>query len=471
MLGAMLRAVADDNDALARTVDDACARGRRAQEAFASTKRDARAALLRQLRAAMLRRAEELIALLVDESAKVRAEAIALELIPAALSLGFVAHEGPRALRGERVAPYAPLPRLSTRHFRPLGVCGLITPFNYTLAIPMASLAAALMAGNAVVWKPAESGARVARKLVEIFESAGLPRDLVVVVEGGPEMGRALVDGPIDHLTFVGSTDAGRRVAARCGERLLPSILELGGKAPAIVLDDADLDRTSRALVFGGLANGGQSCVAVERVYAVPSVFDELVARTSAVAEKVKPGVDVMALEARQEKHVAALVQDAKARGARFHGAVVDVTGIPDARMLHEEVFGPLLPFVRVTDADEGVRLANAHPQQLVAYAFTEDRARGRALARKLRAPHVVVNDVMTSYAMMELPFGGQGASGWGRVHGVEGIRSLAREQIVVDGKLPLVKEPWWLPYDARMADFALRHLERVMSWWDRKRW
>ena len=464
----MLRVVELDRPRPQIHVDAACLRARKAQAGFASTSTKARAQLLRQLRTALIRRAQELIDVVVRESGKVRFEAITLEIVPAALALTYNAHIVERALRSRVVRPFLPLPRRATRTYAPLGVVGLITPFNYTLAIPLSSIASALAAGNAVVWKPAPSGAEAADAIVRVFEDAGMPHDLIVVVPGGADVGMALVDGPIDQLTFVGSTSAGRAVAARCGERLLPCVLELGGNAPAVVVDGADLERASRAIVYGGLANAGQSCVAVERVLAVPSVFDELLRRTQAVAEQVRVGESVARLDAQQAKKVAAWKKDALAQGAVFHGDfVVDVT---QARMpvLAGEVFGPVIPFHRVANVDEAVQRANLSPQQLCAYVFAGDRRLARSIASQLKAPHVVINDAMVSYAMMELPFGGAGASGLGRVHGIDGLRALSREQIVVDGQLPIAKEPWWLPYDNKVGAVILAGLDRALRLRDR---
>ncbi len=454
----MLRAVESQVSAEERAVADAVVRARRAQAAFAGTSLPHRARLLRRMRGAMLAHAESLIDVVIQESGKVRFEAISLELAPAALALTYFAAIGPRALTEVRVPRFLPLPRRATQRFRPRGVVGLITPFNYTLSLPMSTLAPALMAGNAIVWKPAETGARAAQCLVQAFEDAGLPRGLIEIIPGGAQVGAALVESEIDHLTFVGSTAVGRRIGARCGERLIPCILELGGHAHALVLEDADLDRASRAIVYGALANAGQSCISIERVLAVPSVFDELVARTAALADRIEIGTSTASVHPAQRAKVDAWRNDARARGAQFIGrAVVDVT---DAGMPTDapEVFGPVIPFVRVKDAYDAVTRANAHPQQLCAYVFGR---KPREIAERLRAPHVVINDAMVSYAMMELPFGGTRAAGHGRVHGVEGLRALTDDQIIVEGHLPIAKEPWWLPSDDQLGDTLLRHLER----------
>ena len=456
----------------AAAVEDLCTRARAAQAGLASLSLRERAVFVRSLRKGMLARAEELIATIIEESGKVRAEVIGLEMVPSALALTYAAKVGPHALAEESVPSFLPLPRRATRRFRPRGVVGLITPFNYTLAIPMGTIAFALAAGDAVVWKPAESGVRAARLFAAIVdeasERAGLAPGLVMVFSGGADAGRALLDGPIDHLTFVGSTAAGRAVAARCGERLLPCILELGGSAPAIVLDDADLERAARAIVFGGLANAGQSCIGVERVFALPRVFDALIDKTARLAESVRPGVDVSALQPSQRVRLNDLLDDARRAGARFlNPFVIDATGT-SARIIDEEIFGPAIPFVKVQHVDEAIARANAHPQQLCAYVFGGDKG-AREVARRLLAPHVVTGDVMISYAMMELPFGGARAGGLGRVHGVEGLRALSEEQIFVEGHLPLQQEPWWLPYQSRGADLLLKALGPALALLDKR--
>jgi acyl-CoA reductase-like NAD-dependent aldehyde dehydrogenase len=458
-------------------VDEVCMRARSAQQSWATLPVAHRAKVLRTMRAALIRRSEELIAILEDESGKVRAEAITLEIAVAALNLTYAAKVAADALAPERIKRFVPLPRRATRLFRPRGVTGLISPFNYTIAIPMATIAPSLVAGNAVVWKPSEQGILAARKLREIFVDAGLPRDLLSLVEGDSRTGRALLDAPIDHVTFIGSTDAGRYVASRCGERLLPCILELGGNAPAIVLDDADVERTARAIVYGGIANMGASCIAVEKVFAEPRIFDHLMARTAELAGALRPGVDLgsLAMEA-HKRRVDMLIAQAKVGGARVvvggdatRPTILDCTASPSADIIDVEIFGPVIPFVRL-GGDEAVRRANAHALQLNAYVFGGSRERTSTVARSLAAPNVVINDAMTNYAMMELPFGGTRASGFGRVHGIEGLRALCDEQIVVDGHLPITREPWWQPYDSRFLDRVMRGLSRILGVFDRTR-
>jgi succinate-semialdehyde dehydrogenase/glutarate-semialdehyde dehydrogenase len=348
--------------------------------------------------------------------------------------------------------------------FDPHGVCALLAPWNYALSIPMATLAPALCAGNAVVWKPGQPGGQMAALAVELMAEADIDPRLVQVLEGGAASGRALIDASPDHVTFVGSNSVGRQVAARCGELLIPSIIELGGKAPAIVLANADLERAARAIVFGRLSNAGASCIAIERVIAVDRVFDALCARVDALAEKLSGTLSTCPVPA-QNKKLGDLRTECAAKGL-----TVEVTNRPHLNAWRDETFGALLPCWRVHSTDEAIHVANAHALQLSAYVFGDDKRELRRVARALKAPQVVQNDAMVQYAMMELPFGGRGASGYGRVHGLAGMRAYAIDRTFVEGHLPLSSEPWWLPYDERVLDGMLKALPTALRVWDRLR-
>ena len=461
------------------SVADACARAREAGRTLAARTPEQRGTLLQSLRRALLDHADSLVDILIQEGGKTRPEAILLDVAPGAHVLGYYASIGPRALRSRKVPPFvAAFPRRATRVLRPRGVVGLISPWNHPIAIALSTIAPALVAGNAVVWKPSERATLTARRLhaifVDVFAAEGLPAELLAVVTGGETTGAALVDADIDQLTFIGSTSVGRKVAARCGERLLPAVLELGGKAPAIVLADANVERTARALLFGAYAHLGQSCIAVERVFCDVAVFDALTARLATLLAGLRPDVDSGAVVLPQTRaRLAGLLREAQSAGARswlgasFCGVspgFIDASAANAAavrELLVEETFGPLLPIVRVTSVDEAIARANAHDKQLNAYVFSASATRARAVAARLAAPNVVINDVMVNYALPEVPFGGKGDSGFGRVHGEEGLLALCDEQIVVEGALPLDREPWWQPY-GRVPDLVLQGLKRA---------
>lgn len=422
-------------------------RARAAQQAWAAVSVDARCRLLSSLRKSVLAHADDLADVLCDELGKVRNEALMLDVAVAAMTLSAAATMAPAALSTKTLPSFIPaLPRAATSTWKPRGLCALLSPWNYPLAIPMATIAAALAGGNGVVWKPSERCPRSSRKLLEVLQKGGLPADLILHVEGGADEGAAVVDADVDHVTFVGSSAVGRRVAAACGARLVPCVIEGGGNAPAIVLDDADVDRAAAAIVFGGFANGGQSCVAVERVYATPGVFDALLAKTRALASSLRPGVD-LCRPVLVERDAALRTEAARFDGEK-HNGVVDVTGAATS-LVDDESFGAVVAFVKVDDEDAAVREANRVAQQLAAYVFAA-RPRARRVAARLRAPMVGIDDVMMHYALPGVPFGGVSASGFGRTHGVEGLRALCVEQVIVEPTLPVLlsKEPWWSPYN-----------------------
>ena len=447
-------------------VTECAQRARSAQVAWGAIGLEKRRRILLDARQALLAKSDALVALLISEGGKVPTEARLMDIGVGAATLSWTATEGPKALVSERVGTFIPRAlRSVTTTYEPRGVCGLLTPWNYPVAIPMGTIAPALLAGNAVLWKPSELVPQVSAAVVDVLVSAGVPRDVLALVQGGPEVGAAVVEADIDHLTFVGGSVAGRVVAGRAGSRLLPAIIELGGKAPCIVLDDDHLERAARAIVFGGLMNGGQSCVAVERVYVVDAVFDAVFQRVRALAGTLRPGRERgRAMLRDRAADIAAAVADASETG----GPVVDVTHRPDSPLLTDESFGAVLPFVRVRDADEAVQLSNAHPLQLAAYVFG-DAAAARDVAARLAAPMVGINDVLLHYALPQVAFGGRSGSGYGRVHGVDGLRALTVAKTVIEApSYAPDRELWWHPYgdDGRvelsLIDKALALYERL---------
>ncbi|HEX5061742.1 MAG TPA: aldehyde dehydrogenase family protein, partial [Kofleriaceae bacterium] len=257
-------------------------------------------------------------------------------------------------------------------------------------------------------------------------------------------------------------------VAAACGERLIPCTLELGGKAPAIVCGDADLDRAAQAIVWGGFANSGQVCASVERVYAVDTIHDALVSRIVRHARELRQGdasasqdVDVGAMSWDQQvTHVEKLVDAAVAAGAKaetggrrktgaglFYEPTV-LTGCTQAMdVMRKETFGPVIPIMRVHTEDEAVKLANDSNLGLLAYVFTRDRERGKRLAERIEAGTVMVNDVLNTYACPETPWGGVKQSGIGRTHSMIGLRDLCDTRHVNHDRVALRREVWWYPY------------------------
>jgi acyl-CoA reductase-like NAD-dependent aldehyde dehydrogenase len=461
------------------------ARARKAQAAWAVLPVEERASRLLRLRDALADRAEDLVQTLSRECGKPRHEALLHEVTTLLDLIGWVCKHAPAALASERLPLHLMKHRSSEVHHVPRGVVGVISPWNFPLVIPMGSVIAALVAGNACVVKPSEVTPLVMVEAKKIYDSTGLPEDLFAVVVGYASAGQALLDAGVDYCVFTGAVETGRKVAAACGQRLIPCVMELGGKAPLLACEDCDVERTARAVVFGGFANSGQACLSVERVYAHTRIYDALVARVRALASELRQGdpaedfVDLGAITfARQIDVARRHVDDALQKGARllcggralsgpgqFFPATVLADCDPTMTVMTEEIFGPVVPIMRVASDDEAVALANDSPLGLNAYVFTRDKARGRRLAERIEAGSVVVNDVLSNYAAIETPFGGIKQSGFGRVHGIEALREMCqRKHLSFDRVTPPGHDPFSFPYTAKSYRWLQRGMRLLFS-------
>jgi len=457
----------------------AVAEARGVQSAWAALPLRERARRMDVLRRVLGRRGDDIARVVHEETGKPLAEALA-EVVVIADVLGFYGRHARRVLGARRVGTGWLVGKTARVEREPFGVVGAITPWNYPFILTMDAVAAALYAGNAIVLKPSEYTPRSALIIEELAREAGLPAGLVRVVPGGGEAGQALVSAGVDKLFFTGSTETGRRVMAAAAETLTPVGLELGGKDPAIVLEDADLDRTAAGLAYGAFFNAGQTCVSTERVYVVEAVHDALVERLVAEASRLTVGAEgdydigPMVTDF-QVDIVEAQVRDALARGARveiggerapddtriFQPTVL--TGVDHTMaVMTEETFGPLLPVMRVRDEDEAVRLANQTPYGLFASVWTGNLARGRRVAARLRAGGVSINDTLSHYAVPGLPMGGTGASGFGRRRGEAGLEEMSRPRAVLEHRVGLRRELWWFPYRARTSRIVRALLQVV---------
>jgi succinate-semialdehyde dehydrogenase/glutarate-semialdehyde dehydrogenase len=442
-------------------------KARTAQRAWAQLPIEARCKRVLRFAEVLMARAEEVIDVLVRESGKTRLEALGMEVILVADLVRYFAKHAPVQLAPEPIPLHLMKHRASYLHFVPRGVIGIIAPWNFPFSIPVGETIMSLIAGNGVVLKPSEVTPLVALKARELYQAAELPADLFQVVTGRGGTGAALIDAGIDYCVFTGSVATGKKVAAACGERLIPCTLELGGKAPAVVCADADLDRAAQAITWGGFANSGQVCASVERVYAVDAIHDALVERVIAEAKTLRQGdpassetdVGAMAWDS-QVAHVEKLVESAVAQGAKvvagghrgagpgqFFEPTVLVGCTQDMDVMRKETFGPVIPIMRVPDEDEAVRLANDSQLGLLAYVFTRDRARGKRLAERIEAGTVMVNDVLATYGCPETPWGGVKQSGIGRTHSIIGLRDLCETRHVNYDRIATSREVWWYPY------------------------
>jgi succinate-semialdehyde dehydrogenase/glutarate-semialdehyde dehydrogenase len=460
-------------------------RARVAQRAWGALPVEERCERLLRFRDALVERAEELVELLSKETGKPRQEALGHELLALADLMTWHAKNAPRILAPREIPLHLLKHRKSVVHYVPRGVIGVISPWNFPLIIPFADAFAALITGSAVVVKPSEVTPLIALRVKDVWDKSGLPEDLLQVVTGYAETGAALIDAGIQKLVFTGGVASGKKVAAACGERLIPCVMELGGKAPLIACADADIERTARAITFGGFANSGQACISVERVYAHRDIYPKLVARVTELVKELRQGngaeetVDVGAIIFPKQIDVAERhIADALAKGAelktggkrrtgpgQFFEPTLLVDCTPDMSVMREEIFGPIVPMMPVDNEEQAVTLANDSPLGLNAYVFTNSRDLAANLSERIEAGSVVVNDVFTNYACPEAPFGGIKHSGFGRIHGEDALRDLAEVKHVNSDRFrPPARDPLWFPYSEKGYRWGLRGLRAMFS-------
>jgi len=476
--GEVIRTVPDLG---ADAVAEMAARGRAAQPAWESIGFDGRARILRRAQKWLIDNSERVIATICSETGKTYEDAEFAEISYAANAFGFWASNAPKYLADEKVKSAQLLvkgKKLILR-YRPLGLVGVIGPWNYPLTNSFGDCIPALAAGNCVILKPSEVTPLTSLLMTEGLRECGLPEDVLQVATGRGPTGAALIDN-VDMVMFTGSTRTGRKVAEEAAKRLIPCSLELGGKDPMIVLSDADLERASNLAVYYSMQNAGQTCISIERAYVEAPVYDQFV---QLVADKVRalrvgqpkgPGsVDVGAITfPPQLDIITEHVSDALQKGAKVLAGGKTVEGVPgrffqptvlvdvdhSMKIMTEETFGPTLPIMKVSDADEALRLANESPYGLGASVFTRDTDRGERIARELHAGAANVNDALINYTVLELPMGGAKASGLGHRHGAGGIRKYCSQQaIVVTPRLALKREVHMFPYRAKTTRMIAR--------------
>ena len=456
---------------------------RQAQLAWCRTGMAERTRLLYRLRDLLLDEGDRLADILTAETGRPRAEVFGNELFYLCDAIGAWAQKGPSFIRDEKIRPHFPLLKFKkvTVTYAPRGVVGIISPWNFPLAMTLGEALPALLAGNAVVIKPSELTPLSALFGAEMAARAGFPKNLLQVVPGYGAAGEALVDCA-DMIAFTGSVETGRLVMRRAAERLIPVSLELGGKDPMIILKDANLDRAAGACVWGALMNNGQTCTSIERVYVEAPVYqtfiDKVVARVRAIRQGPSDSaVDIGCMtSAEQLNKVAAQVDEAVARGAKvlaggrrhpdLPGNYYEPTVLVDVdhsmSVMKDETFGPIIPIMRVSDADEALRLANDSRYGLSAAVFTADAATAQRLAGGMQSGSVCINDSLVPFIVADAPMGGRKDSGFGYRHGAEGIRKFCHQKTIVADKFGLKEEFPWYPATEKKAH-QVRHLLNLL--------
>ncbi|MBV9213511.1 MAG: aldehyde dehydrogenase family protein [Actinobacteria bacterium] len=447
------------------------------QPFWAQLQPEDRARYMRRTAQVIIDSIDEIAELLSREQGKPRNESYVMELLPTIDALHWIASAGPGILADERIRD-VPLFAKQKRHFfsyEPLGVVGVIAPWNYPWSIPFGEVAIALMAGNGVVLKPASLTPLIGQRIQEVFERAGLPEGIVRAVHGGGAVGNALVESSAAKIFFTGSVEVGRRVGIACAERMKGSVLELGGKDSQLVLPDANLPNAISGCLWGGFANAGQTCSGIERVYVMRDVADRFISGVVEGAKALRVG-DQMSWDTEvgpmvseeQYEIVRELVDDAVASGAELHcGGPVEVPGFesgrfyapavltgvtPDMRIMREEIFGPVVPITVVDSEEEAIGLANDSEFGLGTSVWTMDRGRGERIAQRIEAGMVWINDHMYSHGLCACAWGGVKDSGLGRAHSKFGFYECVNVKQVA-WEPSRTRDFWWHPYDRSLGE------------------
>jgi len=462
----------------------AVARARAAQTAWAKLSYNERARFILRAREIVLEQVDDIANLISRETGKPVTEAIAMEIVPTLDLMHYFAANAKQILKRKRVGlgQYNYMARTSYIVYKPLGVVGIISPWNFPWATPLDEVVMALMAGNAVVVKPSELTPLTALKIADVFKQAQLPDGLLEIVTGDGSTGAALVEAGVNKIMFTGSVNTGKRVAEAAAKHLTPVVLELGGKDPMIVFQDANLENAARAAIWGAFCNSGQACASIERCYVHESIADkfvDLVVKETKLLKQDKPStgdIDVGAMTNQEQLEIVEdHVSDAVAHGAEvrtgghrlnksegwFHEPTV-VTGVNHSmKLMRDETFGPVLPIMTFRTDEEAVRLANDSIYGLTASVFTGDLDRGKRIAEQLDAGTVMVNEVVYTHAVAQTPWGGVKQSGYGRTHGSLGLLELVSARHIHVNAMPGLADVWWFPYSKRAGqlfhDFARR--------------
>lgn len=505
-------------------IAEAVAKAAAAQVRWAATPVRDRLRILSRFADLLCDQKEAVAAVISREAGKPEAEALSTELLVVLDTVKYLRNTLTGFLRPEPIPHGNPVMKLkSGQLFRePYGVVGIISPWNYPFSVPSVQTLTALATGNAVVLKPSEFTPYSSLELQRLLREAGLDRELLQVITGEGGAGAALLAADVQKVVFTGSVATGKRVAQAAAARLLPVVLELGGKDPMIVLEDADIDVASSAAVWGAFMNAGQTCLSVERCYVQEKIYPKFLEKCVEKTNKLRvgpshplrreqpgetnashplrheqPGKDGSQsaqrvghpdhdgeidlgpmIHARQLSIVQSHVEDAVARGARllaggktlpqmgpnFFAPTILADVDHSMKIMREETFGPVLPVRSFKTEDEAVALANDSEYGLAASIFTGDRKRGEALARRIVAGTVMVNDVLACFGISEAPHGGVKASGIGRTHGRFGLEEMVWPKYVDSDRLPRMKKLWWYGYGLAFAQQMTGFIELLFA-------
>ncbi len=443
---------------------------REAQPLWAAVPLDERIRIIGKVKSRILDRAEEVAKCLNREVGKPEEEAILGEVLPTADGVDYWCAHIEDLLEPEELeldgTSYPRKSGVTTREAR--GVVALISPWNLPVALPLRTLVPALLAGNAILFKPSEVSPRSGQLVFELFDGI-LPKNVVQIIQGGGALGAALTAMDVDLVCFTGSVETGKKVALACALRLSPCSLELGGKDAAIVLADANLERAANGVVWGALMNAGQNCAGIERVYVEASIAPAFTAKVTELVLGLRMGVDVGPLTTKMQQNiVVGHVSLARSEGGRIlaggqavgrgYGYAPTVMAIEsdETPLMKDETFGPVIPIAVVANADEAIARANATRYGLTASVWTKNVKRGLEIGKKLRAGVVTVNNHSFTGALPGAPWSGHGETGYGITNSPLALDALTRPRFTLVDRNSATREMWWYPYTPALRTVAL---------------
>jgi succinate-semialdehyde dehydrogenase/glutarate-semialdehyde dehydrogenase len=455
-----------------------------AQNLWAQLPYNERAQRIKKAGQSLAEKRNEVTEIICRENGKLKIDALAAEVIPALMAIPYYIRQGrrlckPQKIRGGNILMVYKQSRMV---YKPWGVVGIISPWNYPFSIPFSEVIMALLAGNAVILKTASLTPGAGRIIAEILKAANLPHGLFVNVElAGSEAGPAFVNSGIDKLFFTGSTAVGKELMALAAVRLLPLTLELGGADAAIVCKDADIDRAVAGIIWAGFSNAGQSCGGVQRVLVHRDIHDRFLEKLKTKVEALKLGNDFSCdlgplVSQKQKEKVRRQIEECLSQGAKiaaqspafklpdgsaagsldnespFAPAIV-LTGVKKGMpIIDDEIFGPVIGIIPFDNDNEALSIANDSQYALTASVWSKNRRQAKKLAVNINAGSIMINDHLMSHGLAETPWGGFGDSGLGRTHGENGFREMFKAKVIIDDILPCAKrEPWWQPYSQKV--------------------
>lgn len=431
----------------------------------------------------LVKNLDPIMEIFVAETGKPRFEVLTCELGPIIHLFHHYFEQAPKILAGEKIPLKWFKHRTSEIVYHPIGVVGIISPWNFPFSIPMGEIICALIAGNGVLFKPSEITPQVSQLIMSCLEAADLPPNLVTLLEGDAVVGKSLVQSSVDKIVFTGSVAAGKWIAAECGQRLKPCSLELGGKDPMLVLEDTNLENAARGAVWGSLVNFGQVCASVERILVHESIHDKFVTRVKELmgdlrqfpsnpnSDNTDLGRAIFPKQTQTWKNQLKELETAKEKillggqmSSEGEGLTPTLILCDGSEMVwREESFGPFLAIKKFTSIEEGIQLCNEGPYGLTASVWSADYNKAIEIAKKIKAHTVTINTCVYTHALAEVPWGGIKESGLGSsVHGKDGLLDMTRKQHLHYDRLKmnLAPEPWWYPYTETKTKMALKSLK-----------